>query len=165
MGALTGTRRLEDVMNEPAFDMDLFMRICGWHHWGYEPDSKNPDETILWWNQECMTFGRVGDRFFYDDVDDWDQMDAFFAQYPEAEITSVRHNHWFGAVEPARRKGYVSVHARLTAPWPMTFDEAFDLLIRWKCEAEEDRAELRRAYDRAARRQIRPTRGTPHTLT
>jgi hypothetical protein len=151
-------------MTEPLFDMDLFMRVCGWHRWESGPGSKKPEETILWWNRECMTFGRVGERFFYDDADDWECMDAFFAWYPEAEITGVWHGHWFGEVEPSRRKGYINVHTRLTAPWPAAFDEAFDLLIRWGCYEEEDRPEIRAAYDRAAKRQTRLVRGERQTL-
>jgi hypothetical protein len=150
------------MMTEPPFDMDLFMRVCGWERYEFRQNPEHPEETVLWWNQECMTFGRVGERFFYNDVDDWEHMDAFFARYPEAEIVCVSHVPAMGTGQP--RQGYLNVHTRLTAPWPTTFDEAFDLLVRWDCQAEEERAELRAAYNRAAKRQMRPARGERHTL-
>jgi hypothetical protein len=51
-------------MPESTFDMDVFMRVCGWHPWPHRQEADKPEETILWWNRECMTFGRVRDRFF-----------------------------------------------------------------------------------------------------
>jgi hypothetical protein len=134
------------------FDMDIFMRVCGWHPWTYGNDPKESSET-LWWNHECMTFGRVGDQFFCDDIDDWERMDAFFEKYPEASITDVSHTPWHPVHgDNIPRKGYFGVHIRLTAPWPTSFDEAWDLMKRWGCDQdEEDREQLRKAYERMAR--------------
>jgi hypothetical protein len=153
---------LEDAMLEPRFDMDLFMRACGWHPWTSRQDPGNRGETVLWWNRECMTFGRIGDRFFYDDADDWERMEAFFAQYPEAEIIGVWHTRPMTPDQP--RQGYLTVHTRLTAPWPTACDEAFDLMIRWGCYDEEDRPEVRTAYERAAKSRSKATRGERQAL-
>jgi hypothetical protein len=63
-GPNTTKDRLEEIMPESTFDMDVFMRVCGWHPWPHRQEADKPEETILWWNRECMTFGRVRDRFF-----------------------------------------------------------------------------------------------------
>ena len=143
--------------HEP-FDMDIFMQVCGWAQWDFPQDSMRPEDTALWSNREGMSFGRVGDQFFYDHIDDWERIDAFFEKYEEASIIGVWHHAQPTLsplmkagkdVNPGPRKGYISVQARLTAPWPTSFDEAFDLMIRWECgEGEEQRAQVRQEYER-----------------
>jgi hypothetical protein len=111
------------------FDFDGFARACGfrpspWPAWAY-------------WNGECVFLGRQGDCLMLEDWGHGDDLEG-------AMLDSIKLE---GRVLQEPYHDTMHYGVQLIAPWPQTFDEAFDTFVAFDWLDADERPAIREEYD------------------